>query len=205
MKILLATNNGAKIERLKKLLRFIDFNMEVFSPSDLGIEIIEVEESGATLTENAEIKARAYLGNVTMPILANDTGFYVEGEGFVEAPKRIALGGASEKDLSKDEISKKILDFWKDVARKHGGAVDAAWIEAFVVVYPDGSTESICSRREIILTDQEFGIPHQQFPVRALYRAKATNKPAICHTDEEEILEMKPVIGALMKVLRICA
>jgi hypothetical protein len=38
-------------------------------------------------------------------------------------------------------------------------------------------------------------------PVRALYYSKTTNKPAIQHTAEEEILEMEPVINALANVL----
>jgi len=54
----------------------------------------------------------------------------------------------------------------------------------------------------VILTDREFGKAHLQMPVRALYISKTTNKPAIQHTKEEEILEMKPVIDALIKILK---
>jgi len=201
MKVFLATNNGGKIERFKNLLRQIDNDIEVYTPTELNIEIIDVVENGKTLEENAKLKAAAYAGKVNMPILANDTGFYVEGEGFVDAPKRHALRGTDEKDLSKEEISKRLLEFWKGVATKHGGKVDAAWIESFVVIYPNGEVKQSDSRREVLLTDQEFGVPHMQMPVRALYYSKATNKPSIQHTEEEEILEMKPVITALAQVL----
>jgi len=105
--------------------------------------------------------------------------------------------------LSKEEIAKKLLNFWKEVATKRGGKVDAAWVEAFVVLYPDGKIREAESRREIILTNQEFGTPHIQMPVRALYYSKTTNKPALQHSKEEEILEMKPVIDALIKVLEV--
>lgn len=201
MKIFLATNNGGKIERFKKLLKQIDKDIKVFTPADLNIKEINVVENGKTLAENARLKARAYLGKVDMPILANDTGFYVEGEGLVDAPKRTALGEIGENILSKEEISKKILNFWKAVATRYGGKVDAAWVEAFIVVSPNGETKEAESRREIILTNQEFGIPHQEMPIRALYCSKITNKPSIQHTQEEEILEMKPIINALIKVL----
>lgn len=200
MKILLATNNGGKVERFKRLLAHINLDVELFTPKELGIEILDVEENGKTLAENAEIKARAYLGKVEMPILANDTGVYVEGEGFIDAPKREALG-VDESTLTQEEITEKLLGFWKSVATKHGGKVDAAWVEAFVVIYPDGSVKRADSRREVVLTDQEFGKAHPQMPVRALYYSKTTNKPAIQHTEEEEILEMKPVIEALVSVL----
>jgi len=201
MKILLATNNGGKIERFKKLLTHTNLDIQPFTPTELGIEILDVNEDGSTLAENAKIKAHAYFGKVNMPILANDTGFYVEGEGFIDTPKRIALG-AEEKTLTQKEITEKLLQFWKSIATKHGGKVDAAWVEAFVVIYPDGSVKRSNSRREVILTDQEFGTAHPQMPVRALYYSKTTNKPAILHTEEEEILEMEPVIKALIMVLK---
>lgn len=203
MKILLATNNAGKVERFKKLLSHVDRNMEVYTPKEVGLEIIDVEETGKTLLENAELKARAYWGKIDMPILANDTGFWVEGDGFVAAPKRTALEGMSEHALTPEALSKKQLEFWKSVATKHGGKVDAAWIETFVALYPDGTLKSAESRRDILLTDQEFGPAHPQMPVRALYYSKATDKAAALHTEEEEVLEMKPVIDALAPVLGI--
>ena len=199
-KLFLATTNQAKIERFKKLLEYAGADVEVYSSKDFGLENIEVEENGKTLAENAEIKARAYFGKVDMPILSNDTGFWVEGEGLIDTPKRHALN-KSEKELTKEEISKSILEFWKGIAKKHGGRVDAAWEEDFFLIKPDGSTKSAKSKREIILTDTEFGKGHIQMPMRALYISKTTNKPSINHTTEEEILELKPVTDALLEVI----
>lgn len=199
--IFLATNNHGKIERFKNLIAQIDPGIKVHTPDDLAIEALETEESGATLQENAEIKARAYFGKVDMPILSNDTGFWVEGEGLVDAPKRTALGESDERDLTKEQIAERLLAFWKGIAAKHGGKVNAAWVEAFVVLNPDGQIKTSSSRREVILTDQEFGAGHPQMPVRALYYSKATNKPAIQHTEDEEKVEMRPVIEALAQVL----
>ncbi|OGZ56629.1 MAG: hypothetical protein A3J04_01775 [Candidatus Ryanbacteria bacterium RIFCSPLOWO2_02_FULL_47_14] len=202
MKILLATNNEGKIERFKCLLKQIDPSIELCTPKEFGIEVIDIEENGKTLAENAELKARAYEGKVNIPILSNDTGFYVQGEGLVDTPKRKALGETSERTLTKEEIAERLLSFWKGVATKHGGKVDAAWVEAFAVLYPNGNIKVAESRREVLLTDQEFGKGHLQMPVRALYYSKATNKPAIQHnTKEEEMLEMQPVIDALKTVL----
>ena len=201
-KIFLATHNEGKIQRFKNLLEQTGLDVEIYTPKDFGLEDVEAKENGKTLAENAEIKARAYLGKVAMPVLANDTGFWVEGEGLVDAPKRRALGGKDEKGLTKEEIAKFLLDFWKGIARKHGGKVSAAWIEAFSLLDPDGRVHRAKSRREVILTDQEFGTGHIQMPVRALYISKITNKPSIQHSKEEELLELKPVIDALIEVLR---
>lgn len=200
-KVFLATHNEGKIERYRNLLRQTGLDVEISTPKDFWLEDIDPEENGKTLTENATIKARTYAGKVDMPILANDTGFWVQGEGLIDAPKRTALGDADEKSLTKQEIAKAILDFWKGIAKKHGGNVDAAWMESFVVLNPDGTMRIAESKREVILTDQIFGEAHVQMPVRALYLSKATHKPSILHTAEEEILEMQPVIRALLKVL----
>jgi hypothetical protein len=201
MKVFLGTTNAGKIERYKNLLAATGLEVEVFTPTDLGLKNILVEENGKTLAENAELKARAYLGKVDMPILTNDTGFWVEGEGFVDAPKRIAIGG-KEDGLTKDEIGNAMREFWQNIARKHGGRVDAAWIEAFTLLDPDGRMHKAETRRDVILTDTEFGKVHAELPLRGLYISKATGKPSVLHTKDEELFEMKPLIDALVKLLR---
>lgn len=200
-KILLASYNGGKIERFKRLIAQTNLDIEAYSPMELGLEKLDIEENGSSLAENAEIKARAFFGKVDMPILSNDTGFWVKGEGLVEAPKRLALGNKDEHDLSKEEIFELLKEFWKGIATKYGGEVDAAWVEAFAVLEPDGTLHIAESRREVLLTDREFGTPHIQFPMRGLYLSKATNKPAVDHTPEEELVELQPVTEALIKVL----
>ncbi len=200
-KIFLATNNEGKVERFRKLLAATGVAVKLHTPRDLGIEMIDVVENGKTLAENAEIKARAYFGEVSFSILANDTGFWVEGEGLVHTPKRTALGEKAEVGLTQEEIAEHLVAFWKGIAKKHGGKVDAAWIEEFVLLDPDGTLHTAESKREVVLTDTEFGEAHIQMPVRALYISKTTNKPAILHTDEEELLEMQPVTDALRKLL----
>ncbi|MFA6364851.1 MAG: non-canonical purine NTP pyrophosphatase [Candidatus Paceibacterota bacterium] len=199
--VLLGTYNQGKVERFKNLIASTGLDFEIHIPSDVGLENFDVEESGSTLAENAEIKVRAYFGKTDMPILANDTGFWVEGEGLVEAPKRTALEGIYKENLSQEEIAEALLKFWQGVAKKHGGRVNAAWVEAFALLNPDGTLRTSESRREIILTDHIFGKSHIQMPVRALYISKITNKPSLQHTPEEELLELKPVTDALIKIL----
>jgi len=201
MRILLASNNKGKLERYQNLLKQTNLNIELITPDSLGILPIETEEIGTSLRENAELKARAYFGKTNLPILSNDTGFYVEGEGLIDTPKRMALGKTHENTFTESELYEKMISFWKGIASKHGGKVDAAWVETFVLLYPDGSIKIADARREVTLTDQILGEAHINMPVRALYYSKATSKPAVTHTKEEELLEMKPIIGALKKLI----
>lgn len=200
-KLFLGTHNRAKIERFKNLLSATGLEFEIYTPEDLNLKNVETQETGKTLAENAELKARAYFGKVDMPILANDAGFWVEGEGLVDAPKRIALGKTDEKSLTEEELANAQLEFWRNVARRHGGRVNAAWVDLFVLLNPDGEVKITESKREVVLTETEFGKAHIHMPVRALYISKATNKPAIQHTKEEEFLELKPVTDALSRLL----
>ncbi len=141
-KIFLATNNEGKVERFKNLIKNFDSEVEIYTPKDFGLEKINPEENGKTLAENAEIKACVYLGKVDMPIISNDTGFYVEGEGLIDAPKRMALQNTHEEHLTKEQIADTLLIFWKGIAKKHGGKVNAVWVEEFVLLNPNGEMQT---------------------------------------------------------------
>ncbi len=200
--ILLATNNEAKILRFRKLLEHAAPDITLLTPKEADLPSKDIEETGQTLTENATLKAQAYASSTDFPILANDTGFWVHGEGFILAPKRTALlNQHPSTNLSQTEIAQAMLAFWKGVAQKHGGRVDATWIESFVILHPDGTLHCVESRRELLLTDQEFGQSHPDMPLRALYISKATGKPALNHTESEELLEMRPVMDALVALI----
>lgn len=75
MKIALATNNRNKVKEMRAVLGG-HFD-EMLSLDDLGIAA-EIEETGATLTENALIKARAVLKLTGLPSLADDSGLMVD-------------------------------------------------------------------------------------------------------------------------------
>jgi len=200
-KVLLATNNKAKIERYENLVKIAGLSVLLETPKSVGIEIIDVVEDEKTLEGNALKKARAYFGKVEIPILSNDTGFWVDGEGLIDAPKRVALQGEDENALSIEEKGKLMAQFWKNIATKYGGKVDAAWIEAFVLIDTKGIVSTVHTKREVVLTNQEHGKTHPQFPIRALYYSKATGKPSLQQTKEEEMLEMKPIVDALKELL----
>jgi XTP/dITP diphosphohydrolase len=79
-KLLIATTNPGKRKELCALLQ--PLQIQIVTPMDLKIHL-EVEESGSTYAENAELKARAFCQASHLPTLADDTGLEVE-----------ALGGA---------------------------------------------------------------------------------------------------------------
>jgi len=80
MQLVLATNNKDKIREIKHLLD--DLPVTVLTSEDF-LEFLDPEETGATLEENAILKARAISEFCDLPALADDSGLEVD-----------ALGGA---------------------------------------------------------------------------------------------------------------
>ncbi|MBI4328670.1 MAG: RdgB/HAM1 family non-canonical purine NTP pyrophosphatase [Chloroflexi bacterium] len=75
MKLLLATNNRGKIAEYQALLAGLP--LEVTTPAQEGL-VLEVEETGKTLEENAGLKARAFAQASGLLALADDSGLFVD-------------------------------------------------------------------------------------------------------------------------------
>lgn len=75
MKILIASANNHKVEEIKSILS--EKNIDVVSHNDFP-PIPDVAETGVTLEENAHIKALAYHKETGLPVIADDTGLFVD-------------------------------------------------------------------------------------------------------------------------------
>lgn len=76
--IVAATGNAHKLKEIRTILN----GWNIVSEKEAGF-FGEIEETGVTFAENAELKARAVCGQTGLPALADDSGLCVE-----------ALGGA---------------------------------------------------------------------------------------------------------------
>ena len=83
MKLIFATGNAGKLREAREILA--PHGIEVVSPFDIGLtpEQVEVEETGSTFAENAELKVRHLFELTGQPCFADDSGLEVD-----------ALGGA---------------------------------------------------------------------------------------------------------------
>lgn len=78
MKLLIATHNKAKLQEIRTgLHELIAKGVELCSLADLSVTV-EPEETGETIQENAELKARFYGEKTGMPTLADDSGFFID-------------------------------------------------------------------------------------------------------------------------------
>jgi len=96
-KLLLATNNKAKVREYRSLLKASPF--ELITLSERGITSV-VSEVGGSLEENAELKALALAAESQLVALADDSGLEVDVLGGEPGPlsARYAGEGASDKE-----------------------------------------------------------------------------------------------------------
>ena len=76
--LLLATSNPHKLEEFRTI--FSDMSLRLLSLSDVQLDV-DVEETGNTFAENAELKGRAYAQMSYMLTLADDSGLEIDALG----------------------------------------------------------------------------------------------------------------------------
>jgi XTP/dITP diphosphohydrolase len=98
-KLLLATNNKAKVREYKHMLKELPF--ELVLPAELGIKA-EVDEIGESLEENAILKATTLARESRLLTLADDSGLEVDVLG--GEPGRLSARYAGEGASDSDRI-----------------------------------------------------------------------------------------------------
>lgn len=76
MDLLIATGNPGKVREYRRLLA--DAPMNIIGLADVGLDKMDVEETGTTFEENAIIKAKAYAAAAKLWALADDSGLVVD-------------------------------------------------------------------------------------------------------------------------------
>jgi len=99
-KLLLATNNQAKVREYKSLLQ--DFPCELVTLAEQGINI-SVSEVGESLEENARLKATVLAAESQLIALADDSGLEVDALG--GEPGRLSARYAGEGASDRDRIN----------------------------------------------------------------------------------------------------
>ncbi|MBU2608797.1 MAG: RdgB/HAM1 family non-canonical purine NTP pyrophosphatase [Chloroflexi bacterium] len=96
-KLLLGTNNGAKVREYQSLLPNIPYDLVTMAEAGITTE---VEEVGGSLEENARLKATELAKESQLLTLADDSGLEVDALGGEPGPlsARYAGEGASDKD-----------------------------------------------------------------------------------------------------------
>ena len=152
-KLLLATNNIAKVREYKSLLQTLPYVL--VTPSDLGITIT-VDEVGGSMEENAILKATAFAETSRLMSLADDSGLEVDALG--GEPGVLSARYAGEGASDKDRVDY-LLSRLRDVPQEKRSARFRCVI---AIAIPDGETELCTGECEGLITleprgEQGFG------------------------------------------------
>ncbi len=134
-KLLLATNNQAKVREYRSLLQ--DLSYELVTLAEQGINTV-VDEVGESLEENARLKATLLADESQLLALADDSGLEVDALG--GEPGRFSARYAGENASDKDRVNYLLLKL-KDVPWEKRTARFRCVI---AIAIPDGEVE-FCS------------------------------------------------------------
>ena len=128
--LLIATTNPGKLREYAAI--FADLPYALVTLRDLGVTI-DVEETGATFADNAELKARFYADHTGMRALADDSGLCVDAldgaPGVYSA--RYAGHGASDAD--------RMALLLRNLADVPDAARTARFVCTIAIATPDGA------------------------------------------------------------------
>ncbi len=130
MEFLICSNNLHKLTEIKRILS--DLGLKAYSPKELGIELGEIDETGTTFAENAEIKALAGLSKSNLPSIADDSGLCVDALNGRPGVYTARYGG---EGLTDEERYIKLLEEMENVADENRGA---RFVSAICVAFSNG-------------------------------------------------------------------
>jgi len=135
MKLVLATNNPAKVKEINSF--FASYGITVISPADFGLSI-SPKETGKTFHENAKIKAVETLdylkehGITDHIVLADDSGLEIQAlENELGVDSALFMGESTPYLIR----NKAILDRLQDIPPKSRGC---RFVCVIAAAYPDG-------------------------------------------------------------------
>ncbi len=178
-KILIATGNASKVALYKQLLA--DAGLEGIGANELGIKV-NAEENGETEIDNAIIKAKAFYDASGMPVIANDSGLYIDKFSEADQPKQLVrrYGG---KDLTDEEMLRVYIEKFKAVGGESAGHYNVA----LAIVDRDGKVHSREFKPERYFISTPSKTIQKGFPLSSLSFDKKTGKYLSEMTPSEKI------------------
>ncbi|MEN8192083.1 MAG: RdgB/HAM1 family non-canonical purine NTP pyrophosphatase [Bacteroidota bacterium] len=111
--LIFATGNKGKLIEVQKIFEGTEYN--IISLYDLG-EVPEIEETGDTFQENAELKAKAIYDIHKIPVIADDSGLAVEQ---LNGEPGVYSARYAGENCSYDDNNNKLINVLKEYSSPH--------------------------------------------------------------------------------------
>lgn len=145
MELLFATGNENKYNLMKRRLSCFE-EINVLMPKQIGIKI-NVNEDGRTAEENAIKKAKEYYLKTGMPVIAEDSGLYVNKFKECDQPGLFVRRVNGKEDLTDEEI----LNYYIKKLNEVGGESLAHYKTGVAVIDESGNVYSTTIEEEPFL------------------------------------------------------
>ena len=146
--VLLATTNLHKLEEYRAI--FSDLSLKLVSLNDIHLAV-EVDETGSTFAENAELKARTYAQMSHMLTLADDSGLEIDALNGIPGVYSARYLGS---ETSYEERFRVILERMKDLPPEKRSARFCCVI---ALADPSGTIRSVEGVVEGVIADYPRG------------------------------------------------
>lgn len=199
MKVLFATTNLAKIKFYAT--RLSEKGIDLVTLSDLGITQ-EVEETGKTPRENAEIKAKAYAEISGLPTIAMDDGLYFDDLAEALQPG-VHVRRVGDKHLNDEEM----ITHYLELVEKYGksGELKGAFVKGVAVVSIQG-IQSFENASPRIFVNRKSAVIDEGYPLASIQVIQSLNKFKSELTREEEKttmdIEQQPLMDFLYQAIQ---
>ncbi len=147
--LVLATRNVGKVKEMRESLHGLPFR--ILSIDEVGKALPEVEETGQTLLENAQLKARAIAQASGLLALADDTGLEVDA---LDGQPGVYSARWAGEGCSFDDNNRKLLE---ELAKLGDVTRGAVFRTVMVLAEPAGREDWVSGRCEGMIPRQATG------------------------------------------------
>ena len=194
-KLVIASGNAGKVREFKEILK----DWEITSMKEEGV-FAEVDETGVTFEENAEIKARALANRLKAAgidaiAIADDSGMEVDA--FDGGPGVYSARYLGEQ-TPYEEKNRIILEKLKDVPEEKRGA---RYVCVIVAVWPDGkarATQASCDGR---IAEESRGAGGFGYDPIFYVSELAKNMAELTPDEKNQISHRGKALEKMMKIL----
>jgi len=151
MKLVLATNNNDKIREMKHLLD--DLDIDILTSNDFD-DFPDIEETGATLEENAVLKAEGIFKATGLPSLADDSGLEVD---YLDGAPGVYSSRYAGPGCTYNDNNRKLLQEMRGVPWERRTARFRCVI---AICFGEGDTEIVEGKAEGYITEQKATATH---------------------------------------------
>ena len=168
MKVLIGTNNKAKVKKYGTILE--ELGIEYCTPKDLNLDI-DVDETGSTSQENSEIKAKAYYEATKMPVIVDDCGLLIDKFSPGNQPG-VFVRRYKGKRLTDEEL----IEIYSKKIEEVGGDTTGAFVIAITIIDENAKMYTNVLRHERYFISKPCEARTEGYPMNSLIYNKDTQK-----------------------------